>query len=204
MRYYSQDGQDKFLVEELFKNKLSGFYVEIGANDGITLSNTKVLEDIGWGGVCIEPLPNSFNKLKNNREAECYNVAISDTNGVIEFLEIDGYSEMLSGILDKYDTRHLDRINREIVNYGGTKKIIEVKSVKFSDLINQDKIDYISIDVEGSELSILKSIDFKKHYIYCISVENNYGSTDVTDYLIDNGYVFLKTIGADNFFIKNG
>ena len=65
MSYYSQDGQDKFLIEELFKDKKNGFYVDIGANDGVNLSNTKILEDIGWDGVCVEPLPQSFNELLN-------------------------------------------------------------------------------------------------------------------------------------------
>lgn len=203
MSYYSQDGQDKFLVENLFKNKNTGFYVDIGANDGITLSNTKILEDIGWDGVCIEPLPDSFNKLIKNRKCESYNVAINDNNSEIEFLKIDGYSEMLSGILENYDPRHLERIEREVKNYGGKKEIIKVKGIKFSELIKEKNIDYISIDVEGSELNILRSIDFNFHNINYISVENNYGTKEIEDYLSTFGFVFLTNIGADNFFKKN-
>lgn len=204
MKYYSQDGQDKFLVEEIFKNKSSGFYIEIGANDGITLSNTKTLEDIGWDGACIEPLPESYEKLKYNRSCIKHNVAISNKTGKLSFLQIDGYSEMLSGILDSYDPRHLERVNREITHYGGSKKVIEVDCFKFSDLIDVVDIDYISIDVEGSELDILKSINFDYHNIYCISVENNYGSIELNEFLISKNYKQIKSIGADNFFIKNG
>lgn len=203
MKYYSQDGQDKFLVENLFKDKKIGFFVEIGANDGITLSNTKLLEDLGWDGICIEPLPKSFIKLKENRKCLSYNLAISNVNGSIKFLEIDGYSEMLSGILTEYDHRHLDRIDREIKNFGGNKKIIEIQSIKFSDLIDEEYIDYLSIDVEGSEMTILESINFNKHKIYCISVENNYGNDNVRNFLSNNGYSLITNIGADNFFIKN-
>ncbi len=202
MKYYSQDGQDKFLLETIFNNQKTGFYVDIGANDGITLSNTKALEDSGWNGICIEPLPNSFDKLIQNRKCKSYNVAINDTNSEIKFLKIDGYSEMLSGILDNYDNRHLARIDREIQNYGGKKEIIEIKGIKFSDLIAVKNIDYLSIDVEGSEMNILRSINFDNHHIKYISVENNYGSGGVEEFLKTFGYKFLINIGADNFFIK--
>ena len=129
MKYYSQDGQDKFLVENLFKNKNNGFYVDIGANDGVSLSNTKVLEDIGWEGICVEPLPNSFEKLVDSRKCKSFNVAINNDNSEIEFLKIDGYSEMLSGILENYDKRHLERIDRELVRFGGKKKVIKIDDV---------------------------------------------------------------------------
>lgn len=204
MKYYSQDGQDKFLYEEIFKDKKNGFFVEIGANDGVTLSNTKFFEDMGWEGVCVEPLPKSFEKLKLNRKCACHNKVISNLDGEVEFLKIDGYSEMLSGILNKYDTRHLERVNRELKTYGGNKEIIKIESVKFSNLITEKNIDYISIDVEGSEMDIIKSIDFNKHNIYCISVENNYGEKNIEDYLNGFGYKLIKVVGADNFFIKNG
>ncbi|MFN9940941.1 MAG: FkbM family methyltransferase, partial [bacterium] len=75
---------------------------------------------------------------------------------------------------------------------------------KFSNLITEKNIDYISIDVEGSEMDIIKSIDFNKHNIYCISVENNYGEKNIEDYLNGFGYKLIKVVGADNFFIKNG
>ena len=172
-------------------------------NDGISLSNTKILEDIGWNGICVEPLPLSFNKLLNNRKCIKHNLAVSEVNGKLQFLQIDGYSEMLSGLFETYDPRHLERINRELNTYGGTKKIIDIDSVRFSDLINEKEIDYISIDVEGSELNVIKSIDFDKHNIFCISVENNYGTNEVENYLNNFGFKFLRNVGADNFFIKN-
>lgn len=203
MKYYSQDGQDKFLIENLFKNKNNGFYVDIGANDGVSLSNTKVLEDIGWEGICVEPLPNSFEKLVNSRKCKSFNVAINNDNSEIEFLKIDGYSEMLSGILENYDKRHLERIDRELVRFGGKKEVIKIKGIKFSDLITEKNIDYVSIDVEGSELNILKSIDFNFHNIKCISVENNYGTKEVEEYLNGFGFKYLTNIGADNFFVKD-
>ncbi len=64
MEYVSQCGQDKFLIENLFKGKKNGIFVEIGAFDGIKYSNTYNLEvDYGWAGLCIEPIPEQFENL---------------------------------------------------------------------------------------------------------------------------------------------
>ena len=98
MNRFSQDGQDIFLTQELFKGKTDGIYVDIGANDGVTLSNTKLLEDLGWEGTCIEPIPSSYEKLVKSRKSNNLNIAISKDLGDFEFLQIDGYSEMLSGL----------------------------------------------------------------------------------------------------------
>lgn len=198
----SQNGQDKYLIEEIFKSKKDGFFVEIGANDGVKFSNTKTMEDMGWNGICIEPLPESFEKLKINRKCTVYNVAICNKTGKISFLDITGYAEMLSGIIESYNPKHLDRIENEIRTKGGEKKVIEVDSFKFSDLIKEKDIDYVSIDTEGSELEVLKSIDFDKHNIHCISVENNYKDFTIRDFLIDKGYKLVKTMGEDDIYIK--
>lgn len=202
MNYYSQYGQDKYLIEDIFENQSTGYYVDIGANDGISLSNTKKLEEIGWEGICIEPNPKVFQELLKNRNCLCYDIAISDTDDILDFLSIEGYSEMLSGILENYDTRHLNRIDNELINYGGKKEIIKVCSRRFSDIIDKKDIDYVSIDVEGSELKILKSIDFNKHNIKCFSVENAYNSDELNMFLVNMGYTIINSMGCDVFFIK--
>ena len=62
--YYSQDGQDRFLDQKFFKEKTAGTFIEVGANDGITYSNTYFLEKFRqWKGICIEPHPGAFEKL---------------------------------------------------------------------------------------------------------------------------------------------
>lgn len=202
MNYYSQYGQDKYLLEEIFPNKNDGYYVDIGAHDGVSLSNTKKFEEIGWNGVCIEPHPKRFQELLQNRGCLCYNIAISDKNELIDFLCVDGYPQMLSGVLENYDQRHLQRIENEIHSYGGSKEIIKVHSRKFSDIIDREDIDYVSIDVEGSELNILRSIDFDRHNIKCFSIENAYGSDKLNMFLVEKGYYIINSMGCDVFFIR--
>lgn len=201
--FYSQEGQDKFLLSlDFIKQKKNGVFIDIGANDGVTFSNTKLLEDIGWNGVCIEPLPETFEKLRQNRRCEVYNVAITDKEGEIEFQQIIGQSEMLSGILENYDERHTKRIEREIGEHGGQRHIIKVKGVPFSKLIDKENIDYVSIDVEGSEMNVLKSIDFTKHNITLFSIENNYNTEEIPNFMKEKGYKKVAVVGHDWFFLK--
>lgn len=63
-QFYSQAGQDKYLIENIYKNKEKGFFIDIGAHDGITYSNTYYLEkELGWSGICIEPNPKIYKQL---------------------------------------------------------------------------------------------------------------------------------------------
>src|SRR5688572_349204 len=120
--YYSQDGQDKYLDEKVFKRKTNGFFIEIGANDGITFSNAYFLEkNRGWKGICVEPHPTAFEKLKKNRTAKLINACIADSEKEGEFMKIEGYGEMYSGLVSKYDEKHVKRIERDLAAYGGSK-----------------------------------------------------------------------------------
>src|SRR5687767_14863567 len=97
--FFSQFNQDRFLETEVFKGKRGGVFVDIGANDGITLSNTYFFEKYrDWTGICIEPIPAVFEKLRANRKAICVNGCIAPSNGTAEFLWVSGAAEMLSGL----------------------------------------------------------------------------------------------------------
>lgn len=204
--YYSQSGQDRYLYTTFFKNKKSGFFVEIGAHDGVTYSNTLFFEKhLGWNGICIEPIPDIFKKLEKNRSCICIHGCITNKSGVAAFLKITGYSEMLSGLIENYDPRHLQRIEHELEKYGGSKEIIPVQCYVLNDLVeeyNIDHIDYLSIDTEGNELDILKSINFEKILIHIIGVENNYHEPHIRNLLESKGYQFVAKIGADEMYKK--
>lgn len=200
--YYSQYKQDEFLHKNFFINKIDGFFVDIGAHDGITLSNSKFFEELGWNGICVEPIPSVFQKLINNRKCKCINAAISDKNEEIDFLICEGYTEMLSGILDKYNPIHLSRLNNEIHIYGGKKEIIKVKSMRLEDIVSHNqKIDILSIDTEGSEYDILKSINFEKYEIDFIVFENPYFDHDF-DNILGKKYKKIFRLECDDIYKK--
>jgi len=204
--YFSQHKQDKFVYENFFKKKKNGVFVDIGAHDGISYSNTLFFEQyLNWTGICIEPMPSVFSKLVKNRSCICVNGCIANFNGKEEFLLISGYSDMLSGLMSHYHQKHIDRIDREILLYGGSKKLIEVDCYKLETILKKygiSKIDFLSIDTEGNEFSILQSIDFNCIDIDVITVENNYRDKKIRDLLEKNGYDFIRRIRCDEIYKK--
>jgi FkbM family methyltransferase len=204
MKSYSQYKQDFYILENFFKQKINGFFVDIGAHDGITYSNSLLFEQLGWNGVCIEPIERIFKQLQINRKCTCVHGVISDSNNeFVQFCEIEGYSEMLSGILENYDERHKLRILNEEKLYNTKRKKINVKNYNFNKIITHSCIDLLDIDTEGNELNILKSIDFNKYKIGIILVENNFDTTDIQTFLTKHNFSFVTKIGADELYKNN-
>ena len=204
--YTSQSGQDKWVSETLLRTLRGGVFVDIGANDGVTFSNTLWLErQLGWTGLAIEPNPDVFARLTANRRCTVINACVSGTTGRQQFQAVAGYGEMLSGLIDNYDPRHQERINEELREKGGTIQQFEVDCYTLSDILSNngiESVDYLSIDVEGAELSILQSIDLHRYRIRVIGVENNYQDYRIPQLLTHNGYAFHSVVG-DEFYIRN-
>lgn len=157
--YYSQCGQDQYVNEQIFKNLQGGVFVDIGAHNGITFSNTYFFEkERGWKGICIEPIPARFAELKACRDCLCIEGCISDINGISQLLMVSSNrvdTEMLSGLLHKYEPKHLERVKREVSIYGNTYETIDVQCYILNDLLEQNGIihvNYLSIDTEGGNL----------------------------------------------------
>jgi FkbM family methyltransferase len=204
MKYYSQYKQDKFLNEVIFGNKINGFFIDIGAHDGVTINNTYFFEEYKyWKGICVEPNPNVYNKLVANRKARTLNVCIGDENKTVKFTQISGYSEMLSGMTDKYDERHRQRINELLMQKGDQKIEIEVDMIKLDSIesLKNQEIDFISIDTEGNEFDIVKSLNFKLLKVKALVVENNYKEEKIKNYLAFLGYKLVWKLGTDEVFV---
>jgi len=203
--YFSQYKQDKFLNEVFFNNKKAGFYVDIGAHDGISLSNSLFFERYNnWEGICVEPNPLVFNKLILNRKSINLNVCIGNENKKVKFTQIQGYSEMLSGITENYDERHVQRINNSIYAKGGKKTEIEVEMITLDNIngLKNKKIDFISIDTEGNEYDIIKSFDFNLLEIKALVIENNFSNKNIANYLVDFGFELIYKLQCDDVYIN--
>jgi FkbM family methyltransferase len=206
--YFSQEGQDKFLDTYIFKGFRDGVFVDVGAHDGKSFSNTMFFEsERGWSGLLIEPNPTVFERLKQNRpHARAEQCAISESEGLVDFLQITGYSEMLSGIPSAYDPRHKERVESELEGDGGSATTIQVQSKRFSTVArahNLSRIHYLSIDVEGAEASVLRSIDFTQVFIDVIGFESNYeeNTVEIVDWLKSRGYQVIPSNCVDVFMI---
>jgi FkbM family methyltransferase len=208
--YFGQYGQDIALEGfiNLLPKKLKYTFVEIGAHDGITFSNSKFLESKeGWSGICIEANPSVYERLVKNRpNSKCLNVAVSDVDGEAKFLLNTGHTEMLSGLVTDYSKKHMKRIDRELARYGGTSNTLVIPSLRLETIILEHQlfeIDVLMIDVEGAEFSILKAIDFNRVIVNSILVERNYSSRPIYQFLNQHGYSRLVSLGGDDLYFRN-
>src|SRR5882724_8310898 len=204
-KYYSQYGQDKYLNEKIFRGKPDGFFVEVGAHDGISFSNGYFFEkNLGWKGICIEPNPYRYAELCANRKSLNLNVCIARQEGVVDFTLITGYGEMLSGITDQYDNKHVERIKATLVEKGGEMKNVPVKSIPLKTIFrenNVSEVSFISIDVEGGEMEVLESIDFTATHIKCFAIENNYHTKEIPEFMRSKGYRIVKRLSCDEIYL---
>lgn len=210
MTFYSQDKQDFYLETVVFKGHTNGFYVDVGAHNGITFSNSYFFDkERNWKGICIEPLPEVYSKLcKNRNNSINLNLAIDNKNAVVNFVSNNGYTEMLSGIQEHLDKRHISRINQENKLTGANTNIIQVQTRPLKDIFtdnNISHINYLSIDVEGAEKQVIESIDFDKVFIDVIGFENNYQdvSIPIVDLLKSKSYKHLNYKGTDIMMIHS-
>ena len=196
---YSQIGQD-LKVLKYFNNKKNGYFIEVGAVDGIELSNTYLLEkDYNWKGICIEPVPSFFKKLVKNRKSINLSDAVYNVNNkIVNITE----ASLLSGIREDIDAHKEVLKNKE-------NKDIKVKTKTLTKILDENKapkyIDYLSIDTEGSELKILEGIDFDKYSFGYINIEHNGiepRRTLMKKKLLNNGYQYIGQNKFDDIYIK--
>jgi FkbM family methyltransferase len=196
VKSYSQEAQDlKVLLH--YKLKKNGYFLEIGASDGINLSNTYLLEkEYNWSGICVEPIKDDYQKLILNRSCHCSNNAVYAISG--EKLEFDIYEyNLLSGI-NKHNT---------VYNGQAIKEKIIVETISLNDLLkkyNAPKfIEYLSLDTEGSEYEILSSFDFDYYKIGLIHVEHNFEESKrklIKELLLKNDYKYIGEFKQDDFY----
>ena len=206
--FYSQYKQDEYLETTIFKGYKNGFYVDVGAHDGISLNNTLYFEkNNNWRGINIEPIKDVFDMLVMNRPVDVnINCAVCNRDGEADFYLNEGYTEMLSGIIENYDARHLERLMNENTEKSATTQIVKVNTKKLETIFDEhavSHINYLSIDVEGAEFEVLKSINFDKVFIDVIGFENNYAevSTPIILYLEYKGFK-VDRISTDIFMIN--
>lgn len=173
--YYSQPAtsQDRWVIETLGERR-NGYFVEIGAHDGLSHSNTATLEfDFDWNGLLVEPDPIQFEQLEANRpKSTLVKAAICDMSGEGVLVQGGMFSGLTQHMPPDWMEEHRRRHNPWIT----------VKTMTLVQLLTRNRcpqiIDYLSIDVEGAELAILEPFFSEGHncnYKFrCITVEFRY------------------------------
>jgi len=179
---YGLMGLDLALKEYLdFPN---GFFIEAGANDGVSQNNTKIFEDLyGWTGLLVEPSFDAFSKCVVNRP-NCIKVNCALTS-----------SDEIKSLYGDFDGHLMSSIN-------GSRResefSIQVQSRTLTSILNEykvEKVDFISLDVEGHELSVLQGMDFNKWVPKYILIEiNRDARKSIEDYLSTFGYKNIRNL----------
>ena len=193
----SQYKQDLFVLSEL-EFKKNGYFVEFGATNGKDISNTFLLEKIfNWKGILAEPAKQWHTELLKNRNCDIEKDCVwSDSNIKLEFVELGVLSTL--GKFQDSDNHNRSNSRKYLVN-----------TISLNDLLKKydapSKIDYLSIDTEGSEFDILKSLDFDKYKIKIITVEHNHTNQrdKIFKLLSKNGYkrVFTEVSYCDDWYV---
>jgi FkbM family methyltransferase len=198
---WSQLGQDLWVIRQS-GFKTGGYFVEIGATDGIKLSNTYLLEKrYGWKGVCVEPDPVAFADLTRNRTAFCTTSCIwSESGETLDFI----LAKVNGAVVKVADRDHHAPKRKAFETMGQT---IQVKTLSLNDLLAQAgapaAIDYISIDTEGAEYEILSTFDFSRWKVALWTIEHNYTAQRerIYDLMTSHGYERLKVKFDDWYFL---
>lgn len=177
--YFGLNGLDKKL--EKYVDYEHGFFVELGANDGFSQSNSYYFElKRGWQGVLIEPSPHNFlacYELRGKRSKvhcnACVGYDYTDRFVEIDYANLMSVSKGLDLDLESAES-HIDTAQKHLrpgeksFSFGAIAKPL-------SDILDESNapaiIDFLSLDVEGAELEVLKGVDFSKHKFKFILVE---------------------------------
>lgn len=193
--------QDIFAMLVLNERK-NGFYVEFGAADGIEGSNTYYMEKkLGWLGILAEPGRCWHRKLELNRTAQISHKCVwSENHAILSFRETkDAGFSTLEMFFSK--DRHKDRRT--------ASDIYEVETITLPHLLKTCNaprvIEYLSIDTEGSELEILRSLNFNEYRPLVVTVEHNYREDRqrIFELMAANGYLRAPTTVSayDDYYV---
>ncbi|MBS1632173.1 MAG: FkbM family methyltransferase [Bacteroidetes bacterium] len=214
-RSYSQSGED-IIISDLFRRLKINFpnYLDIGANDPVALNNTYRIYIRGGHGVCVEPNPVLYRKLLKKRKKDiCINtgVAFDHQKEAIYYIFPEKYHGL--NTFSKADAEFWQNIGTSEIGIHKIEKTLKMPLIGINEIINkyfQSHPNLISIDVEGLDLQILKSLDFEnyKPEVFCIeTLKHSAGKAEsknheLINFLISKGYFVYADTYINTIFCR--
>ena len=210
---YAQNFED-VILERIFKDKFDGFYVDVGAAHPVIDSVTNHFYNKGWKGINIEPSPQLYYKLKNERSRDInLNMVVTTKDGIVDFHDIPNSG--LSSLLEENTLSIKD--NEFQKDYNGNKVLEPAKisivsnrlETIFDKYVKDIIIDFLKIDVEGAEKSVIESNNWDKYKPKVIIIESTKPNSQIFthgdwEFLILNaGYTFVYFDGLNRFYLRN-
>ena len=206
---YSLNQLDEKLLKYL--NFENGFFIEAGANDGISQSNTALYEfEYGWKGLLVEPNPKKYFECKERRInsiVENYALVSNSYRGNFingDFGHQDYTSSLMSMVLDEGDW--CDDVMRESQkNRREHEMVIEVPAITLNKLLekhNIKNIDFFSLDVEGYEISVLNGFDIERYLPSYMLIETTTFENRISaifEYMDNKNYKVVERLSCNDF-----
>ncbi len=204
--FYSEQGQDKWVSEVVFPGVKNGFFLDVGSGDGTVWSNTKVLEQKGWTGICIDPFP------RNMEDRTCQiskEVVFSKAGKRVTFWKVckdcPSTEGFIGGITDTLGTQKATYAKAEMQAEAPTE---EFTTVTLGDILERAKaprfIHFMSLDIEGAEFEALKGFPFDNYQIGAMAVEHMWEEpkrSDIRALMESHGYKRVHTWQKDDFYL---
>jgi hypothetical protein len=222
---YMPSNEEVYLVEKYFSNRTGylsgGVYVELGALNGLNYSNSYGLEKVlGWKGLLIEPsIDNYFEVLKNRPKAISVNTAVCSKLSTVHYLSFPGRRDV-GGILEFMTQTHFDIIKKwpefpeELRGFdkldtqmlSQTPKVACMGLQTVLDLLQLHHISFLSLDVEGAEFEVLKTLNLSKIVIdvVCIEASGHEPAKEdrIRQYMLSNGFKFDGHVHQNDWFVR--
>ena len=206
--FYSQFGQDRFMADVIFPGKKDGVFLDIGAYDGVSFSNTYFLEkNRNWTGLCIEPQPDTFERLRAQRSCICVNGCAGTSNGSVAFFQIQGDDEygMWSGIEASFTPEHRERIAELLQHASDRVQKCDLPCFDLNEMLQKHElfhIDYVSLDIEGGEFELLSHLDFNRFDIGALTIEHGHSDPRIIDLMKARNYELVAILNLDGVYVK--
>ena len=191
VRSYSQDGED-MILRRLFEGEKQGFYVDVGAHHPKRFSNTYIFYAMGWHGINIDSCPGSMKRFQETRPRDInLEKAVSDKKEALTFYVLN--EPALSGFSETLAKKRAGEGNYHII--GQHQLTAEpLRDILDAYLPKGQHIDFLSVDVEGYDLKVLKSNDWKKYRPHVVLVELL--ETTLEEILESETYLFHEIRGV--------
>ncbi len=189
---YGQYQQDLWVALAEAKGKKNGYYVDVGSADGEFISNTFLLDQMGWKGVCIDPFPKNMAK----RTCQVFTQPVFSESGKKLLFRAAGD---LGGI-----EKDLGKFKTEL----SSAPMVEVVTATLDELLAKAHapqwIDYMNIDVEGAELDALHGLSLDRYQVGAFTIEHNFETEKrarIQQLLEARGYVRVRSWEVDDYYV---
>ena len=189
---YGQFRQDLWVTLSVGHGKKDGYYVDVGSADGVEISNTNLLDQMGWKGVCIDPFPRNMQR----RTCQVFRQPVFSESGKKVQFRVAG---ALGGILSDLNT------------YKDTTSgapVVDLVTATLDEILEKAHapkwIDYMNIDVEGAEYDVLRGFSLERYAVGSFTIEHNYEAEKrelIRKLMESKGYVRVRSWEVDDWYV---